>query len=155
MKSILVTFILALAGLFTPAAGLHRFYLNKPVSGVFYLLTWGFFGIGTIIDLFRITSMVDDENYRMLLRQQVASHLRPTSERHRFQTAERAILKCASRHDGVLTVPMVARDSELSLQQAEQHLNAMHKNGYCQKDIDEDGQVNYTFLGLRAKSPIF
>ena len=35
--------------------GVHRFYLGRRVSGVFYLLTLGFCGIGVIIDMFRIT----------------------------------------------------------------------------------------------------
>ena len=60
MKNLMFSYILGAAGLVSPIAGLHRFYLEKPVSGVFYVLTWGFFGIGTIIDLIRMPVLVDE-----------------------------------------------------------------------------------------------
>ena len=34
--------------------GVHRFYLGKPISGIFMILTLGGFGIWTLIDLIRI-----------------------------------------------------------------------------------------------------
>ncbi len=48
--------------------GLQRFYLGKPISGLFYLLTLGGFGIGQFLDLMLIPSMVDEKNlkYRAL-----------------------------------------------------------------------------------------
>ena len=58
MKNILTAYVLAIIGLITPVAGLHRFYLNKKISGFFYLCTYGFFTIGTIIDLIRMPSLL-------------------------------------------------------------------------------------------------
>jgi len=46
--------------------GLHRFYLGKPVSGFFYVITWGFFGIGQMIDLFRLPGLVRRQRARGL-----------------------------------------------------------------------------------------
>ena len=43
-------------------AGIHRFYLRSIGLGVVYLLTWGFCGIGLIIDLFLINSMTRSHN---------------------------------------------------------------------------------------------
>ena len=47
---------------FFSLAGIHRFYLGKPVSGCLYLGTLGFFGIGQFIDLFLIPGMVREQN---------------------------------------------------------------------------------------------
>jgi TM2 domain-containing membrane protein YozV len=39
-------------------AGLHRFYLGKPLTGVLYLATLGFVGIGTIYDALTMPRLV-------------------------------------------------------------------------------------------------
>jgi TM2 domain-containing membrane protein YozV len=41
---------------------MHRFYLDKIGSGILYLLTGQLLGIGWIVDLFLIGSMVDNYN---------------------------------------------------------------------------------------------
>ena len=42
-------------------AGAHRFYLGRFYTGVFYLCTGGFLGLGLILDLFMIPFMVADD----------------------------------------------------------------------------------------------
>ncbi|XP_048250949.1 uncharacterized protein LOC124117629 [Haliotis rufescens] len=42
--------------------GFHLFYLGKPGQGVLYLLTFGLCGIGFLVDLFRIPSLVEAAN---------------------------------------------------------------------------------------------
>ncbi|MGB7413186.1 MAG: NINE protein [Thermosynechococcaceae cyanobacterium] len=48
--------------------GIQRFYVGKPISGILYLFTFGFFGIGQLLDILLIPSMVEEKNvkYRAL-----------------------------------------------------------------------------------------
>ena len=50
--------LLSLLGL----AGINRFYLGSIVMGIVYLLTWGFCGIGLIVDLFITKGMTEKAN---------------------------------------------------------------------------------------------
>ena len=45
-------------------AGIQHFYLGKVGRGILWLLTWGVFGIGTIIDLFTLPSQTKTINAR-------------------------------------------------------------------------------------------
>ncbi len=45
-------------------AGIHRFYLGKPISGLIWFFTWGLFGMGQIFDLFLIPEMVERKNFK-------------------------------------------------------------------------------------------
>ena len=49
---------------FVGLAGIHRIYLGKYGTGILYLLTFGLFGIGQFIDLFRMKSLVRESNIR-------------------------------------------------------------------------------------------
>jgi TM2 domain-containing membrane protein YozV len=51
---------------FLGVAGLHRFYLGKPVTGILWLITGGLFGIGTIYDLITLPGQVDQTNRKAL-----------------------------------------------------------------------------------------
>lgn len=47
---------------FLGVAGVHRFYCRRYITAVLWFFTFGLFFIGTIIDIFLIPGMVDDEN---------------------------------------------------------------------------------------------
>lgn len=46
-------------------AGVHRFYAGKYITGLIWLLTWGLLGIGSFIDLFLMSGMIDRTNRRV------------------------------------------------------------------------------------------
>lgn len=49
---------------FLGAFSAHRFYIGKIGTGILYLFTCQLFGIGWIIDLFILSGMVDNWNFR-------------------------------------------------------------------------------------------
>ncbi len=53
---------------FLGLAGVHRLYSGKYLSGIVWLFTLGFLGIGQLIDLTLIPGMVEEQNlkYKML-----------------------------------------------------------------------------------------
>lgn len=61
MKSGPVAFILW-CFMFAGFCGIHRFYLNRPMTGLLWLFTFGLFGVGQVIDLFLIGGMVREAN---------------------------------------------------------------------------------------------
>ncbi|NER82330.1 MAG: TM2 domain-containing protein [Leptolyngbya sp. SIO1D8] len=49
---------------FVGICGAHRFYLGHPCTGIIYLLSFGLFGIGQIIDLFLLPRLIRNRNNR-------------------------------------------------------------------------------------------
>ena len=52
-KSTPIAFLLLMLTIFG-IAGMHRFYVGKIKSGILYLLTLGFFGIGSSVDIIKM-----------------------------------------------------------------------------------------------------
>lgn len=60
------TGIVYLLWFFLGFVGAHKFYLGRPIIGLLYLLTFGFLGIGMIVDLFTIPSQVRGANDKLM-----------------------------------------------------------------------------------------
>ena len=70
MKSKLVTFLLCT---FLGNLGIHRFYLGKVGTGLLYMFTFGFWGVGTFIDTIKIASNTLKDKSGMDLNDDVSS----------------------------------------------------------------------------------
>jgi len=64
MKSKGVAYVL---WFFLGLIGIHRFYCEKYISGVIWLLTFGLFGVGWLIDVLLVPGMVDQANLKLAL----------------------------------------------------------------------------------------
>lgn len=63
-KSVGLAYLFWLA-IFLGLAGLHRFYVGKWGTGLLWLCTGGLLGIGQLVDLILIPSMVEKKNLRL------------------------------------------------------------------------------------------
>lgn len=134
--------------------GVHRIYLGKYGTGILWLLTWGLFGVGQFIDLFRMRSLVTDANVREgylphpRLAQRLAAPAPPAPLAPR-QTVQQSLLKAAQRNGGALTVTQGVVATGLTFEQVEEALREMVAKGYVDVDNAPDsGVVVYRFPEL-------
>ncbi len=156
MKNVGVSYILCAMGLVSPVAGLHRFYLGRPLSGLLYFMTWGFFGIGTLMDLMQMPALVQQSNVIEQLQHKLFSNWLTPQQQQQPPAAQPSvdqhILQVAAQNNSTVTVQMVALATGLSLHKAEQELDRLLKEGFCTVDFSDDGCMIYTFQGLSTKS---
>ncbi len=50
-------------GAFFGFAGLHRIYMGRVASGIIWLVTFGFCGVGQLIDLLMMPRMIEDSSH--------------------------------------------------------------------------------------------
>lgn len=163
MTLVWVSYLLWL-GCFMFFCGLHRFYNRRYLSGFIWLFTGGILGIGQLIDLLLIPSMVEDHNLkrRALLNGYPSNG--PVIELHqqinlngneiqqtKFNDNEiqMRLLQEASKRGGKLSVTQGAMATGLSFEEVEKKLTEMLKSGHINIDNDpKTGIVIYDFHEL-------
>ncbi|OHD18538.1 MAG: hypothetical protein A2087_05160 [Spirochaetes bacterium GWD1_61_31] len=138
--------------------GAHRFYLNKIGSGIFYLLTFGGFGIGWIIDLFTLSGQVDRFNSDNGFSQIQQAHQQSQNIVVNVTTpaavggsavevkisAEKQILALADQNDQ-LTLRQIVANTSLELDEAEETVKKLIARGMAKEQISADGKIKYDF----------
>jgi hypothetical protein len=122
---------------FLGLAGLHRFYLGKPISGFLYIFTFGFFGIGQLVDLLLIPAMVETQNRRQ--------HLLPNSVSSKSSqpSLDVQILKIC-RHKNGATLSDCVIETEVDSSQVKATIHKLCVEGLLHIDNREtDGAVIY------------
>lgn len=133
-------FLLWLACLFG-LCGLHRFYLGKPISGFLYLITLGFFGIGQIIDLARLDTMIEHADQRLDAGPMQLAFAHPPEEELRM-----SLLRAAAGRGGRLSVTQGVLATGKDFSVVERALDDMLRSGYVGLDNDPDsGIILYRF----------
>ena len=123
--------------------GVHRLYNRKPLSGIVWLLTFGFFGIGQLIDLFLIPGMVQEANDSLLLQQAPGRYdlpVLPSLEKQLLQLARHKTPGGFTLNDALLEVDLLPGQSSASITKEIQRLlevELLHVGN------DERGRVVY------------
>lgn len=135
-------------------AGIHRIYLGKYGTGILYLLTFGLFGIGQIVDLFRMKSLVREANIRegYLPHPRMARQLgdsQPVPAVAPQKPLRQLLLESAMGHGGAISVTQGVADTGATFEEVEFALDELLKTGYV--DVDNapgTGVVIYRFTEI-------
>jgi hypothetical protein len=153
MPNLTVAYLLGALSFFG-VAGLNRFYLGKPVTGVLWFLTGGMFMIGAIYDMITMERQVAEAAARRGLAPAPApiAPPRPALPPNPVIDLELRVLRLAEHHQGRLTTPIVASQLGIPLADAERKLDGLAANGHAEIDVTDDGVIVYDFPALRLAS---
>ncbi len=159
MKDKTVAYLLW-AGALIGLAGLQRIYVGKYGTGFLYLFTWGLFGIGPLVDLFAIPTMVDDANNRLIVHQMAGlapgaavAMLPGRTVPRNTEEFQVALVQAAGTRGGKLSVAEGVIATRRSPKDVERELNKMAVDGYIEPESDDAGNLYFKFPGLSGRRP--
>jgi len=154
MKSKAVAYIL---WWFLGVFGAHKFYLNKVGTGIAYLFTFGFLGIGWFIDLFTLSGQVDQYNYQnagaigsrqnQQQSQNIVVNVTAPAGAAAPQvsvSAEKQILSL-TKNSEVLSIKQIIAQTNLEIDEAEEAVKKLVSRGMARELIEPDGKIKYDF----------
>lgn len=112
------------------------------VLGTLYAVTGA--GIFVFIGVF-VGVLPTMRGISKLLQARVGARERKELESVRAETRERVVLRLAKAEAGCLTPAIVAVNSELTLDEAEEQLRAFADKGYAELKVTDDGRIEYIF----------
>jgi len=135
--------------------GFHRFYLSKVGTGIMYLFTFGFFGIGWIIDLFTLGGQVDmyntlhsgkNQNVNQNTNTVVVNVTAPAASTPVITqekiSSEKQVLALADKNP-ILTIKQIVAQTSLEMDEATAVLKKLVEGGHAKELVDPDGKVKY------------
>lgn len=148
--------------------GGQRFYTGNVASGLIYLFTFGCFGIGQLIDLALIPSMVDKRNIYLRgleggngntsanVNQSITLNIGDIPQLKQLQATQsptsvsgtpmQRLLKAAKENNGLLSIAQATMYTELEPQEVKQLLQEAEKNGLAEMSNDPNtGAIRYRF----------
>ncbi len=166
-KSKGVAYLLLVVGPMFGLCGLQRLYMGLIGTGVLYVLTFGFLGIGQLVDLFTFGRVVENHNLTIKLRKhydserattgkfgpsdglssdlsQQLTNLRKLGQAQR----ERALLQFIHCKKGMISPIEIVSVSSLNMEEAKRELDNFCVQGAAELRITEGGEMLYVFPGF-------
>jgi len=178
MYSVIVAYILWLFSGFG-VFGFHRFYLGKIPTGLLWMFTGGFFGLGAIYDLITLPRQVRDANLRKALLDQIRrqyespasmpnsvgqgnwryandAEFRVMGEKTENKKAEKerpeqVILKLARENHGILSISDVALGANIPMEEARNLLDSLVTKGFAELRVRQSGTLVYVIPDMLDK----